>query len=112
MTCNEMLIAFLTGRQLMPEYMPEKHLGREMFSLWGEDAGIPAGDIHHHRAYRIYLDYDENRIITDADIVVEGELLSPCSGFSYEQLDEFDYPAIRDWCARHTAGAAMGSPDT
>ena len=102
MTWNEKLTEFLVGRRLRQDYPPSRHLGREMYALWGEDAGIGSGDIHHHRAYRIYIERAGDRI-TDAFPVVEGELLSPCSGFSYEELDEFDYPAIRAWLEERTA---------
>lgn len=99
---NEKLAAALIGRRLSPAYMPEIHHAGPMFSLWGEDAGIPAGDVHFHRAYRIYVRYDADLTITGARVVVEGELLSPCSGYAMEALDQFDYPAILEWCLRHT----------
>lgn len=103
MTWNEKLTTFLTGRQLKEEYMPTEHLGRERFSFWGEEAGFSAGDIHAHRAYQIFIKRNEDNVITDAFIVIEGELLSPCSGFAYEELDEFDYPAIYRWCEERTS---------
>lgn len=101
-TYNEKLVSALLGRKLMPKHMPRSHRGRPMFSLWGEEAGIETGDIHATRAYRIYVTYDDNLTITDADVVVDGELISPCSGYWPEALDEFDYPAILRWCLRHT----------
>lgn len=103
MTWNEKLTTFLTGRRLKEDHMPTAHLGRERFSFWGEEAGFSDGDIHAHRAYQIFIDRNEDNVITDAFVVIEGELLSPCSGFAYEELDEFDYPVILKWCQAHTA---------
>lgn len=101
-TYNNKLISALLGRKLMPGRMPVSHRGRPMFSFWGEEAGMEPGDIHATRAYRIYVTYDDNLVITDADVVVDGELISPCSGYWPEALDEFDYPAILNWCIKHT----------
>lgn len=101
-TYNEKLVSTLLGRKLTPGHMPVPHRGKPMFSLWGEEAGIGAGDIHATRAYRIYVTYDDNLVITDADVVVDGELISPCSGYWPEALDEFDYPFILSWCMEHT----------
>jgi len=97
-TYNEMLRTMLIGRKVCPGHMPVVHRCRPMLSFWGADAGIPTGDIHHNRCYRIYLDYGDDRIITAVDVVVDGELLSPCSGYAYEALDEFDYDTVRDYC--------------
>lgn len=101
-TYNKQLKSALLGRKLLPEYMPAIHTQRPMFSFWGGDAGIPEGDIHHNRAYRIYLRYDEALTITDVEVVVDGELLSPCSGYAMETLDEFDYEPVLSWCLAHT----------
>ena len=60
------------------------------------------GYIHATRAYRIYVSYDETLTITDAEVVVDGELISPCSGYWSEALDEFDYPAVLSWCMKRT----------
>ena len=102
MTWNEKLTEFLVGRRLKADHLPTEHLGRERFSFWGEEAGFSAGDIHCHRAYQIFIEKDDDNVITDAFPVIEGELLSPCSGFAYEELDEFDYPVILQWCQEHT----------
>ncbi len=99
---NERLVQALLGRRLRPDAMPKAHAGRPMFSFWGEDAGMGPGDIHQGRAYRIYLDYDAERIITAAQVVVEGELLSPCSGYARETLDRFDYGPVLRWCLERT----------
>lgn len=101
-TYNQKLRAALVGRRLRPEAMPA-HLGEDwVFSLWGEDAGIPEGDIHSTRAYRIYVDYDKNLTITGVGVIVDGELLSPCCGYALEALDQFDWEPIRDWCLERT----------
>ena len=76
-----------------------------MFSFWGEELGFPGGDVHAQRAYRIYLRYDADLVITDARVVVEGELISPCSGYFPEALDEFDYQTVLDWCMKKTQPA-------
>lgn len=99
---NERLVRALIGRQLREDAMPQAHRGRPMFSFWGEELGFSGGDVHAQRAYRIYLSYDENRVITDAQVVVEGELISPCSGYFPEVLDEFDYETVLDWCMKQT----------
>lgn len=101
-TYNNKLVAALIGRRLRPDEMPRCHALGPMFSFWGEDAGMEKGDIHFSRAYRVYVNYDETLCITGAHIVVDGELLSPCSGYAQEALDEFDYPAVLDWCLLHT----------
>ena len=93
----------LLGRTLLPEAMPKIHRSRPMFSFWGGDAGIPEGDVHHSRAYRIYISYNEALTITDAEVVVEGELISPCAGYTRELLHEFDYGPVLRWCMAHTA---------
>ena len=92
----------LIGRRLLPDCMPRAHRGRPMFSFWGTELGFSEDDIHATQAYRIYIDYDENLIITGADIVVEGEIISPCSGFRYENPDRFDYAPLLKWCMEHT----------
>jgi hypothetical protein len=40
-------------------------------------------------------------VVTGVDVVVEGELISPCSGYFPEALDRFDFDAVRDWCLSH-----------
>lgn len=101
-TYNRQLVQALLGRRLRPDQMPQAHRGRPMFPLWGEDAGLPPEDIHCHRAYRIYLSYDRNLTITDVEVVVEGELISPCSGYTPEALDQFDLEPVRNWCLART----------
>lgn len=85
--------------------MPLAHRGLPMFSFWGEELGFSGGDVHAQRAYRIYLRYDADLAITDARVVVEGELISPCSGYFPEALDEFDYQTVLDWCIKKTQPA-------
>ena len=102
---NERLVHTLIGRQLREDAMPQAHRELPMFSFWGEELGFSGGDVHAQRAYRIYLSYNEARVITDARVVVEGELISPCSGYYPEALDEFDYQTVLDWCMDHTQSA-------
>lgn len=102
MNYNELVINQIIGRHLHPEFMPKVHRGKPMLSFWGEEAGLTGGDIHSSRAYRLYLDYDRELRITDAAFVIEGELISPCSGYTYETLDELDYRAVLNWCLAHT----------
>lgn len=104
-TYNQKLEQALVGRKLRNDAMPIAHRGQPMFSLWGEDAGIPAGDVHNSRAYRIYPDYDETLTITGIRVVVEGEIISPCSGYRMEALDQFDYEPILNWCLARTEPA-------
>ena len=88
--------------RLNPAFMPEAHRGRPMFSFWGEELGFSGGDVHAQRAYRIYLDYGPEKVIDSVQVVVEGELISPCSGYFPEGLDQFDYPAVLKWCMART----------
>ena len=99
-TYNERLTAALLGRRLRPDAMPRAHRGRPMFSFWGEELGFSGGDVHQTRAYRIYLDYNKNLEITGVDVVVEGELISPCSGYFPEALDAFDWEVVTTDSAR------------
>jgi hypothetical protein len=104
-TYNQKLRAALVGRRLRQDCMPELVQGDYVFSLWGQDAGIPEDDIHASRAYRIYVDFDAARTITGLSVLVDGELLSPCCGYALEALDELDWEAIRDWCLRRVEDA-------
>ena len=70
----------------------------EMMSFLGAQAGISPGDIHHERLYQIWFDLDADRRITAIAVAVTGELISPCSGYAQEALDEFDYPSICGYC--------------
>ena len=101
-TWNDALRQALIGRRPRSESMPEARSGRPMYAFWGEDLGFSAGDVHKDRAYRIYLAFDERGCIADVDTVVEGELISPCSGWFREALDAFDFQAVRDWCLDRT----------
>ncbi len=97
---NNRLRQSLIGRRLREDDMPQAHRGLPMFSFWGEELGFSGGDVHAQRAYRIYLRYNADLVITDACVVVEGELISPCSGYFPEALDEFDYQTVLDWCMK------------
>ena len=102
MDYQEKLKAEIIGRRLIPSCMPSPHQGKPMFSFWGETLGFHGADVHSTRAYRLYIEYDGDNIIRDLELVIEGELISPCSGYYREPLDEFDYPALLDWCLNHT----------
>ena len=102
---NNRLRQSLIGRRLREDAMPLAHRGLPMFSFWGEELGFSGGDVHAQRAYRIYLRYNAGLVITDARVVVEGELISPCSGYFPEALDEFDYQTVLDWCMKKTQPA-------
>ena len=67
-------------------------------SFLGSETGISPGDIHCERLYQLWLDLDGARRITAVAVAVTGELISPCSGYAQESLDEFDYPNIRNHC--------------
>ena len=67
-------------------------------SFLGAEAGIAPGDIHHERLYQIWFDLDQGRRITAVAVAVTGALISPCSGYAQEALDEFDYPSILAYC--------------
>lgn len=99
---NKALEQDLLGRKLMENDMPKAHRGRPMFSFWGEQLGFSGGDVHAQRAYRIYLSYDNHLVITGVQVIVEGELISPCSGYFPEALDQFDYEMVRNWCLKRT----------
>ena len=99
---NQKFIAALIGRRLRENAPVQIRWGRPMLAFWGEDVGIPQGDVHFHRAYRIYLSYGADRRITDAEVIVEGELISPCSGYMMEELDEFDFLPVLHWCLAQT----------
>jgi len=102
-TYEDKLTAALAGRHLRPEYLPRPIGAQAGFSFWGADAGIPEGDLHHDRLYQIYLDWDERQTITGTQVMVAGELISPCSGYAVEALDAFDFEPVLNWCLAHTA---------
>lgn len=93
-TYNDKLAHALVGRRLNPAFMPEAHRERPMFSFWGEELGFSGGDVH--------AQYGPEKVIDSVQVVVEGELISPCSGYFPEGLDQFDYPAVLKWCMART----------
>ena len=103
LTFNNKLIAALKGRVLKADALPRAFQGAPMYEFWGEDIGFPESDMHSTQAYRIYLEYDADLRITDAWVRIDGEILSPCSGYSQEVLDQFDYKPVLDWCLAKTA---------
>ncbi len=99
---NARLIRALTGRRLHPDYPPQDGKLGPMLTFWGSEAGLTGGDVHQNWNYRIYVRFGADRVITGGYVVIEGDLLSPCSGYSYEALEALDYPAVLNWCLRHT----------
>ncbi len=99
---NRKLEEALLGRRLRPEQLPTVGRGEPMFEFWGEDVGFPESDIHSTQAYRIYLQYDKELRITEVWVQIDGEILSPCSGYSQEVLDRFDYAPVLAWCLEKT----------
>ena len=89
---NHLLISALLGR----------HSSFPLLSIMGEALGFPEGDVHATRFYRIFLTRDECDTITAVRVVVDGDLISPCSGYFPETLDEFDYKTVLHWCLENT----------
>lgn len=69
-----------------------------LISFMGEALGFPESDVHATRFYRIFLTLDDAGIITEVRTVVDGELISPCSGYFPEVLDEFDFEPVKARC--------------
>ncbi len=95
---NDRLVSELIGHRLREDCSPRVYRGSPVLEFWGEEVGFPESDIHSTQAYRIYLEYDAGRVITDAWVQIDGEILSPCSGYSQEVLDRFDYAPVLAWC--------------
>lgn len=89
------LAAALRGRKLRSECP-------EMLAFLGAQAGIDAGDVHHEWLYQIWFDLDQARRITAVAVAVTGALISPCSGYAQEAMDEFDYPSVLAYCMTWT----------
>ncbi len=87
---NQQLTEFLTGRYFSGE--------KTVLNTMGDALGFPEGDVHATRFYRIFLTLSRDGCITDVRVVVDGELISPCSGYFPEVLDEFDYLPVKHWC--------------
>ena len=99
---NQKLEQALVGRRLNSADIPVVHFNQPQLRFWGYEAGITGSDIHSDRLYRIWITYDEELIIHQAQVFVDGELISPCSGFAQETLDQFDYDAVLHWCMART----------
>ena len=89
---NDLLISALLGRKSTSPVL----------STMGDALGFPEGDVHATRFYRIFLTRDQQNTITSARVVVDGDLISPCSGYFPETLDEFDYETVLHWCLENT----------
>lgn len=90
---NDRLISALLGRSC----------DQSQLSVMGEALGFSERDVHATRFYRLFLTRDTANTITDALIKVDGDLISPCSGYFPEMLDEFDFEPFLRWCLSHTA---------
>lgn len=99
---NETTVSALLGRKLKAEYISPALPHSGLISFMGETLGFPEGDVHATRFYRLFLTLDENQVITQVRIVVDGDLISPCSGYFPETLDEFDHEAVIDLCLHKT----------
>ena len=75
---------------------------RTKVNLYGSDLGFGEGDIHHLRIYQLALTPDSEGNLKALWIGVVGELISPCSGYFPEVLDEFDHRAVIDHCLSKT----------
>lgn len=98
---NDQLISALLGRRLLAHSTAQAPVLRTM----GDALGFPEGDVHATRFYRVFLTLDDTGCIASARITVDGELISPCSGYFPETLDEFDVRAVTDWCLSQTEPA-------
>lgn len=74
---------------------------RTRIAVFGSDLGFGEGDIHHLRIYQMELACDEAGVLRDLRVSVVGELISPCSGYATEPLDEFDWQPLLDWCVNN-----------
>ena len=78
-----------------------KNPERRKHSVFGSDLGFGEGDIHHLRIYQLEIACDKAGVLEDIQVGVVGELISPCSGYAMEPLDEFDWQALLNWCNAH-----------
>lgn len=76
--------------------------GSPVLTIMGYQLGFPEGDVHANRFYRIYLSLDDTGSIQDVHIAIDGDLISPCSGYFPEMLDEFDLVPVMNWCLSQT----------
>lgn len=72
------------------------------FSFMGSALGFSEEDVHANRFYTIFLSRDPQHRILDITVKVEGDLISPCSGYFPEVLDEFDFDPVLQYCLRMT----------
>ena len=70
--------------------------------FYGSDAGISAGYVYGRRLYQICFDLDAAGRIAATGVCVTGDLISPCSGYAQEYLDEMDYPYVLNYCISQT----------
>ena len=94
---NRRLISALLGKRPRAEALTVSKWGRPMLCFMGADAGFSGGDVHRDRSYRVYLELQDGAI-TGAEIQVDGDLISPCSGYFPEALDRLDFDPVLRYC--------------
>lgn len=99
---NEKAVSALLGRKLKEELISPARPRSGLISFMGQALGFSEGDVHATRFYRVFLTLGDDRTILDARILVDGDLISPCSGYFPEVLDEFDHRAVIDHCLSKT----------
>lgn len=95
---NEKLSAALLGRRLKPEHIPVATPNQCVISFMGRELGFSEEDVHCNRFYRIILTLSPAGLVRDVRILVDGDLISPCSGYYPEILDQFDYTPVLNHC--------------
>lgn len=94
MMFEENLTRALLGRRLSRPLRTSHH-------IYGSELGFGEGDVHHLRIYQLELTPDSNGALAELRISVVGDLISPCSGYTTERLDEFDWQPLLAWCEEH-----------
>lgn len=92
MDYNQALAAALKGR-----FCPHSQ-----FSFMGSALGFSEEDVHANRFYTIFLRRSPQNQILEITVKVEGDLISPCSGYFPEILDEFDFEPVLQYCFQMT----------
>ena len=69
--------------------------------VYGSELGFDSSDVHYLNIYQVTLVADDQNVLTDLMVSVIGELISPCSGYETEKLDQFDWQPLLRWCERN-----------
>ncbi len=96
---HHQIVSALTGR-ICPQAMGNKSF---VLSTMGSALGFPEDDVHANRFYRVFLTLDHTGTILSALVRIDGDLISPCSGYFPEEPDEFDCKPVLEWCLSQTA---------